>query len=93
MPRATLYRRLEKREWRKGVLVVRERDIPRLLEARLEKHGMSKSKLYSRWTTMMNRDEACERWRSFLNFAEDVGDSPLKRIDPKKPYSPENCGL
>lgn len=37
----------------------------------------------------------CDRWRSFDNFLEDMGERPegktIDRIDNKKGYSPDNC--
>ncbi|MEH2148596.1 GIY-YIG nuclease family protein [Nostoc sp.] len=70
-------------------------------------HGLSKTRIYKRWdflvhgaTNPKSRDYAgstiCERWKDFTNFYEDMGATyrdglRLKLIDPKSPYSPENC--
>ena len=37
----------------------------------------------------------CERWHTYLNFLEDMGERPegmsLERLDNDKGYSPDNC--
>lgn len=75
------------------------------------KHGMTKSTEYVAWQNMKRRclDNSfpgyerwggrgitvCERWLSFENFYEDMGDKPngltLERIDNNKGYEPSNC--
>lgn len=72
-------------------------------------HGMRYSKTYTAWAAMWGRctnPNNCryelykgrvppERWKSFKNFLEDMGEVPegysLERKDNKKAYSPENC--
>ena len=70
--------------------------------------GKSRTFAYSSWRAMHARCRdkenpyyggkdisVCERWQSFPNFLEDMGDRPegysIERIDNKKGYSPDNC--
>ena len=76
------------------------------------KHGMVNSKSYSAWKSMRQRCNnkntkafmlyggrgiiVCERWNSFNNFYEDMGDLPFKgaqldRINNDGNYEPSNC--
>lgn len=77
-----------------------------------EKHGLTKHPLRNTWTNMRQRCnnpknthysyyggrgiKVCERWNSFPNFVNDMGDKPspghtVDRIDVDKDYSPQNC--
>jgi len=76
-----------------------------------KKHGKSSTAIYGVWNSMRERCQnpeaaayanyggrgitVCERWQSFSNFYEDMGDAPpgltLDRIDNDRGYSPENC--
>lgn len=73
--------------------------------------GKKRSPTYITWCSMRQRCtdvnhsnyakygakgvRVCERWSSFANFLEDMGERPvgasLDRIDPKGDYCPENC--
>ena len=51
---------------------------------------------YHSWYRITRSGHMCKRWRSFDTFLADMGEPPkrthaLVRLDPQKPYSPENC--
>jgi hypothetical protein len=75
-------------------------------------HGKSKTKIYGVWKSMRSRCKnpnvksypdyggrgvkVCERWESFDNFYEDMGDPPfikaeINRINNNGDYEPGNC--
>lgn len=63
-----------------------------LSSARLRTHGMSKTRAFRTWTSMLSRCDSpsnpayrnyggrgiavCDRWREFVNFYADMGDPP-----------------
>lgn len=77
----------------------------------MTKHGMSKTSIYRCWQQVIQRCEnpkspdyknyggrgitVCERWHTFENFYEDMGDKPkgltLERINNDGNYEPGNC--
>ena len=83
----------------------------RLIRAANSTHGLSKTRLYKCWRAMHDRCSnanvnsyrshgargitVCTRWRTFENFASDMGERPpgytLERMDNDKGYSPGNC--
>ena len=76
-----------------------------------QRHGMSGTPTYKSWKNMIRRCtrpnhinkkdykdrgiSVCDRWRSFINFYQDMGDRPpgysLDRIDNNGNYTPKNC--
>lgn len=73
---------------------------------------MARTYLYTTWASMIQRCEnpnsdgfagygargisVCERWKTFENFAADMGERPspshsIDRLDNDKGYSPDNC--
>ncbi len=68
-------------------------------------HGMRQTRTYKQWDSMKCRTKLdspsyshvthCDRWATFEEFYEDMGDCPdghgLDRIDNSKGYSPDNC--
>jgi len=83
----------------------------KLSKEKFKTHGMTKTRTYRIWNSMKTRClnkkatnyewyggigvTICDRWMSFENFYEDMGEAPEKhsidRIDVTKGYSPENC--
>lgn len=81
------------------------------MSRKAEVNKKSQSRVYRIWTEMRRRCNSphrhnykyygakgikvCERWNSFLNFYEDMGEPPygmtIDRIDSTKDYAPENC--
>lgn len=80
--------------------------------ARNTKHGLRHHPLYPTWNNMMNRCSSpncaewhnyggrgitvCERWKSFENFAADMGPKPsaahsIERREVDGNYNPDNC--
>jgi hypothetical protein len=72
-------------------------------------HGLSRTRTYRLWSGIKNRCASthpyyggrgitlCDRWQSFVNFFEDVGEIPagmsVDRIDSDRPYEPGNVRL
>jgi hypothetical protein len=69
------------------------------------RHGRYQTRTYKIWTGIKQRTDGrrsgysgvsiCERWRSFENFLEDMGECPigltLDRKNNSKGYGPDNC--
>jgi hypothetical protein len=82
-----------------------------VLRDHVKTHGKSETRVYGIWLHMRGRClvptnhryplyggrgiTICERWMTFQNFYEDMGDPPpgmsLDRIDNSRGYSPDNC--
>lgn len=83
----------------------------RTIGSRVKTHGMSKTATWNIWQHMKNRCNnpkdasysgyggrgiyVCERWMTFANFLEDMGEKPeglsLDRKNNDGPYCKENC--
>lgn len=81
------------------------------IKPKIKAHGLMDTVVYRRWASMKARCnnprdtsypvygargiKVCERWHSFLNFLEDMGDVPdnlqIDRIDVNGNYEPGNC--
>ncbi|MCK4500680.1 hypothetical protein KAU11_09280 [Candidatus Babeliales bacterium] len=64
------------------------------------KHNKSNSKIFHTWwyifKTYNEKNKVCDRWTTFKNFYEDMGDRPsdnhrLKRLDGNGNFEPSNC--
>lgn len=67
-------------------------------------HGESKTRLYSRWTSMLRRSrstrecvEVVPEWFNWETFRRFIGDIPrgvqLRRVDSSKPFGPHNIAF
>ena len=76
-----------------------------------QRHGMAGTRVYNAWISMLHRClnieykrykdyggrgiKVCDRWKTFVNFYEDMGDPPLKyeldRKDNEGNYNKDNC--
>ncbi len=77
-----------------------------LTRERQTRHGgranESRTPEYGAWQRILKAGEACRRWQAangegFRRFLDDVGERPsprhrLVRPDPRRPFSPTNCG-